>query len=128
MPYPRDPTISRKVCSVRSGSRGSSRASVKARVGPMRWSNCRMGSSPASLESRPGAGSITSGVPKKARHWGQTGSTLSVCLRAREQATLPAYLDEDGRHVVYLDVLGPLADLVQEGRNDFVRWVVAVCP
>ncbi|HKI31791.1 MAG TPA: hypothetical protein VKA46_07975 [Gemmataceae bacterium] len=45
-------------------------------VSPMRWSNWRMGSSPASLESWPGDGSMTSDVPKKSRHWGQAGGIL----------------------------------------------------
>jgi hypothetical protein len=38
-----------------------------AQVSPMRSSNWRMGSNPASLESWPGDGSITSGVPTKSR-------------------------------------------------------------
>src|SRR5262249_32161657 len=78
MPKTRDRTISRKGCSVRSGSRGSSRASVKARVSPMRSSNGRMGSGPASLDSWPGDGSITSGVPKKSKTWGQAAGKL-IC-------------------------------------------------
>src|SRR5262249_22164142 len=61
---------------VRSWWRGSSRASVKARVSPMRSSNWRMGSSPASLESWPCDGSMTSGVPKKFRTCGNVDGTL----------------------------------------------------
>jgi hypothetical protein len=85
MPWTRARTISRKVCSVRSGARGSSRASAKARVSPTRWSNWRMGSSPASLESWPDDGSMTSGVPKKSRTWGQTGGILTSALRGKEK-------------------------------------------
>src|SRR5438270_13267154 len=44
------------------------------------------------------------------------------------QPSLPSSLDDDDRHVVYLGVRGPLADLVQEGGNDVVRWLVTVCP
>ena len=58
------------------GVAGSWRASVRAQLNPMRWSNGRMGSSPASPESWPGDGSITSGVPKKSRHWGQAAAML----------------------------------------------------
>src|SRR5262245_28843744 len=47
---------------------------------------------------------------------------------SRPQATLPSYLDDDGRHVVCWGAPGPLADLVHEGGNDFARWFVAVCP
>src|SRR5262249_45594944 len=46
----------------------------------------------------------------------------------RLQAALPSYLDDDGRHVVCLGAPGPLADVVQEGGQDFARWFVAVCP
>src|SRR5262249_36011969 len=46
---------------------------------------------------------------------------------SRPQATLPSYLDDDGRHVVCLGAPGPLADLVHEGGNDFAWWFVAVC-
>src|SRR5262249_55629530 len=66
--------------SVRSGSRGSSRASAKARVSPLRWSNGRTGSSPASPESWPGDSSRTSGAPKKSRTCGQAGGILSGSL------------------------------------------------
>jgi hypothetical protein len=45
-------------------------------VSAMRWSNWRMGSSPASPESWPGDGSMTSGVPKKSRTLGQRPGTL----------------------------------------------------
>src|SRR5215471_5204697 len=47
---------------------------------------------------------------------------------SRPQATLPSYLDDDGRPVVCLGAPGPLADLVHEGGNDFAWWFVAVCP
>src|SRR5262249_28834100 len=57
-------------------ARGSSRASVKARVSPMRSSNWRMGSSPALLESWPCDGSMTSDVPKKSRICGQAEGIL----------------------------------------------------
>jgi hypothetical protein len=46
----------------------------------MRWSNWRMGSSPAPPDSWPGDGSMTSGMPKKSRTWGQAGGTLIHCL------------------------------------------------
>src|SRR5262249_21747374 len=46
---------------------------------------------------------------------------------SRPQATLPSYLDDDGRHVVCLGAPGPLADLVHEGGNDFAWWFVAAC-
>jgi hypothetical protein len=55
-------------------------ASATARVRPMRWSNWRMGSSPASPESWPAEGSMTSGVPKKSRTWGQAEGILIDCL------------------------------------------------
>ena len=58
-------------------------AQALARVSPMRWSNGPMGSSPASRESWPGNGSITTGVPKKSRTWGQAGGILVICLRGR---------------------------------------------
>src|SRR5262245_62044385 len=45
----------------------------------MRWSNWRTGSSPA-LESWPGDGSMTNGVPKNSRTCGQTPGTLISCL------------------------------------------------
>src|SRR6516162_6440692 len=47
---------------------------------------------------------------------------------SRPQATLPFYLDDDGRHVVCLGAPGPFADLVHEGGNDFAWWFVVVCP
>jgi hypothetical protein len=46
----------------------------------MRSSNCRIGSSPASPDSCPGDGSMTRGVPKKSRTWGQAPGTLRGCL------------------------------------------------
>jgi len=66
-----------------SGSRKSSRASAKAWVRPMRWSNWRMGSNPASQESWPGDGSMTRGVPKKSMVCGQWAGILTSHLRAR---------------------------------------------
>jgi hypothetical protein len=86
-------TISRKVCSVRSRSRRSSRAPAKARVSPMCWSNWRMGSSPASPESWPADGSMTSGVPKKSRTYGQADGILMGRLREREKAGRLTRLD-----------------------------------
>jgi hypothetical protein len=62
------------------GVPGSSRASAKAWMNPMRWSNWRTGSSPASLESWPGDGSRASGVPKKSRTCGQRPGKLMCCL------------------------------------------------
>src|SRR5262249_50840188 len=47
---------------------------------------------------------------------------------SRPQATLPSYLDDDGRHVVCSGAPRPLADPVHEGGNDFAWWFVAVCP
>src|SRR5262249_77484 len=45
-----------------------------------RSSNWRMGSSPASLDSWSDDGSMTNGVPKKSRTWGQPPGTLIGCL------------------------------------------------
>src|SRR5512135_2269583 len=43
------------------GSRGSSRAAVNCSVSRIRWSNCRTGKSPASLERGAGETSISTG-------------------------------------------------------------------
>src|SRR4051812_38648978 len=45
-----------------------------------RWSNQRVGSSPASLESGSGESSVTSGVPKMSRTCGRTPGKLIGCL------------------------------------------------
>ena len=58
----------------------SSRASAKARVGPMRWSNWRTGSNPASLVSWPGDGSRMSELPKKSRICRPAAGILIGCL------------------------------------------------
>jgi hypothetical protein len=62
----------------------------------MRWSNWWMGSSPASLESWPGDGSITSGVPKKSRTWGQAEGILTGALRRKDLAEQLTQFDADG--------------------------------
>jgi hypothetical protein len=69
---------------------------AKARVSPMCWSSWRMGSSPATLESWPGDGSTTSGVPKKPRTWGQAEGILSGALRRKDLAEQLTQLDTDG--------------------------------
>jgi hypothetical protein len=65
---------------------------------------------------------LRQGVPRHVEHF----EVLQV--GAGGQATLPSYLDDEGRHVVFLGALGPLANLVKEGGNDCARCLVAVCP
>src|SRR5262245_26854207 len=62
----------------------------------MRSSNSRMGSRPASLESWPGEGSMTSGVPKKSRTWGQVSGILISGLRGRGKTWRLNKLDAHG--------------------------------
>jgi hypothetical protein len=57
------------------------RAAANACVSPMRRANWLTGISTASPESWAGDGSITSGVPKKSRTWGQADGILINCLR-----------------------------------------------
>src|SRR5215472_11721490 len=55
-----------------------------------------MGSSPASLESWPGDGSITSGVPKKSRTCGQAEGILIGCLPGCGKDLAASRLDAQG--------------------------------
>jgi hypothetical protein len=62
----------------------SSRAQGSARVRPICSSKWRMGSSPASPESWPGDGSMTSGVPKRLRVCDQACGILLGYLPGRK--------------------------------------------
>src|SRR5215471_3480792 len=55
-----------------------------------------MGSSPASPESWPGDGSITSGVPKKSRIWRQADGILIGCLPGYGKDLAASRLDAQG--------------------------------
>jgi hypothetical protein len=54
-------------------------------------SNWRMGSSPASLESWPGDGSMTSGVPKKFRTCGRAAGILIIGPLGCDQNSASTY-------------------------------------
>jgi hypothetical protein len=56
-------------------------------------SNWRMGSSPTSLESWLGDGSITRGLPKKSRTWGLAEGILIGWLRGRDRTWWLSRLD-----------------------------------
>src|SRR6516165_9431539 len=91
-------TMSVKECSMKSGWRGSSSTAANCLVKPMRWSNCRSGSSPASEVSGASETSIWMGKGlKKSNANGPAGCRFKANPRGFEYNEAKS-LDEDRGH------------------------------
>ena len=110
-----------------------------ARVSPMRSSNWRTGSSPASPDSWPGDDSMASGVPKKSRTWGQAEGIVVVLVlvasqdavdagtdhlqeRVLGQVRVAGIIEDIGKSLGEPDALVELADGEQPGVAGELPW------